>query len=426
MMKVAIISVGSRGDLQPFVALGLGLQAAGHEVVIISSKNEAEFVRDYGLTFYALNVDIKNLMESEEVQNMSKGNNPVQFFWSHLKGSKKLKQLMVETQNEIWNGSKDADVLVFHPGMPIAFFIAKELQKISVMANPFPVVPSDNYPSILFYSFPRLGTLYNMLTHFLFDKLFWSLSKSAIKEFWETKVKSKVDFRTSAIQQQIKSGMPILNAYSEILFKSDVNWPKNIHTTGSWRIANDSNYKPSKILLDFLGNGTEPIYVGFGSMKDDSSYQKTIEIIIEAIQFTNQRAIIGLGWNDALNNIIIPDRVIFVDNIPHSWLFPQMKMVIHHGGAGTTSEGITAGKPTIIIPHNADQPAWGKRIYELGVGPKPIKKTNITITNLTAAIQYALLPNIIENANQLGKKLRQENGIDIAVKVIEKSFLASI
>jgi sterol 3beta-glucosyltransferase len=265
-----------------------------------------------------------------------------------------------------------------------------------------------------------------MLTHFLFDKLFWSLSKSAIKEFWETKVKSKVDFRTSAIQQQIKSGMPILNAYSENLFESDVNWPKNVHTTGSWRIANDSNYKQSKKLLDFLGNGTQPIYVGFGSMKDDENYQKTIEIIIEAIRVTNQRAIIGLGWNDALNDIIIPDSVIFVDNIPHSWLFPQMKMVIHHGGAGTTSEGITAGKPTIIIPHNADQPAWGKRIYELGIGPKPIKKTNISVTNLTAAIQYALLTNIIENANQLGKKLRQENGIDIAVKVIEKSFLASI
>jgi sterol 3beta-glucosyltransferase len=103
-MKIAITAIGTRGDLQPYIALGLGLQQAGHDVTVISAKNEEAFVRNYGLNFFALSVDIQSLMDSEEVQAMSKGNNPVKFIVSHLKGSKKMKQLMVATQAEIWEG----------------------------------------------------------------------------------------------------------------------------------------------------------------------------------------------------------------------------------------------------------------------------------------------------------------------------------
>jgi sterol 3beta-glucosyltransferase len=419
-MKIAITTVGSRGDLQPYIALGLGLKEAGHEVLVVSSKNEQAFVQNYALDFFGLDVDIQRLMDGNEVQEMSKGNNPVKFIISHLKGSKKLKQLMVKTQSEIWTACQTADIIIFHPGMPLGFFIAKENKRISIMANPFPVVATKDYPAILFYTSPRLGKLWNKITHKIFEKLFWSLSKSAVVEFWNNSVKTKMDFSTSPILQQIESGMPVINGYSKLFFHHPHYWQSNIHTTGNWFIDNEPNFTPSTDLINFIENGEPPIYIGFGSMKDVGSFNSTLHTIKEALDITQKRAVVGLGWSKLSYNENIPDNVFLIESIPHTWLFPKMKIVIHHGGAGTTATGLRAGKPTVIIPHNADQPAWGQKVFELGVGSKPIKKTKLTADNLASAILFAQQPNIIANADKLGQELRKENGVANAVDIISE------
>jgi sterol 3beta-glucosyltransferase len=419
-MKIAITTVGTRGDLQPYIALGLGLKNSGHEVIIVSAKNEESFVRNYGLDFYALDVDIQKIMESGDVQEMAKGSTPLKFIISHLKGSKSLKELMVKTQGEIWNACQNSDLIIFHPGMPLGLFLAKEQNKKAILATPFPVVATKDYPSILFYALPKLGSYYNLLTHFIFDKVFWALAKSPIKEFWTNSIKSKANFDISPLKQQIKNGGLVLNGYSELLFKQSKQWTNNIHTTGSWIIETEPNFLPTKELEDFIFNGETPIYIGFGSMKDPDTFNKTLAIIIETLSITNQRAIVGLGWTKNDYKETLPENVFLVDSVPHTWLFPKMKIVIHHGGAGTTATGLRAGKPTIIIPHNADQPAWGKKVFELGVGSKPIKKSKLTADKLATAILYSLTPNIINNAEQLGKKLRHENGVQKATQIIEK------
>ena len=128
-MKIAITTVGTRGDLQPYIALGLGLKKSGHEVLIVSAKNEETFVRNYGLGFYALDVDIQKIIEGGEVQEMSKGSNPLKFIVSHLKGSKSLKSLMVKTQGEIWNACQNADITVVSSNTEAA------LNKVSSFKN---------------------------------------------------------------------------------------------------------------------------------------------------------------------------------------------------------------------------------------------------------------------------------------------------
>ncbi|MBC7888485.1 MAG: glycosyltransferase family 1 protein [Ferruginibacter sp.] len=419
-MKIAITTVGTRGDLQPFIALGLGLQQAGYEVVLISSKNEESFVKSYGLDFFALNVDIQKLMEGDDVKEMSKGSNPLKFFISHLKGSKKLKQLMVATQQEIWNGCISADIIIYHPGMPIGFFIAKELGKISIAANPFPIISTKDYPSILFYTGPRLGRIYNLITHFIFEKLFWTLSKPALKQFWNKTIQSKMNFSVAPLRQQINSGMPVINGYSKLLFHQPKEWPNNIHTTGSWLIEKEPYYTAPPDLVDFIAAGKTPVYIGFGSMKDIDSFKATFAIIVEALQITRQKAVLALGWNNLNYHEPVPKNIFLIESVAHSWLFPKMAVVIHHGGAGTTAAGLTAGKPTIIIPHNADQPAWGKRVFELGVGSKPIKKSNLSAVKLATAILYALTPSVIEKAAELGQQLRKENGVGTAVAIINE------
>jgi sterol 3beta-glucosyltransferase len=421
-MKIAITTVGTRGDLQPYIALGIGLKAAGYEVLIVSAKNEAAFVQSYGLDFFALEVDVQKIMEGNEVQRMSKGDNPIKFVLSHLRGSKKVKELMVKTQHEIWNACMDADVIIFHPGMPLGFFMAKELGKISIMASPFPIVPTKEYPSILFYNVFRLGKVYNLFTHFVVGKLFWALTKSAIKEFWITTVKTKMNFSTSPIYQQIKSGMPVINGYSKLLFHTPKDWKVNSHITGSWMIENETLWIPPNNLVDFIKQGEAPIYIGFGSMKDTTAFRQTFTLITSALKIARQRGIVALGWNSFPTGETLPEDIFLIDSAPHSWLFPQMAAVVHHGGAGTTAAGLAAGKPTIIIPSNADQPAWGKRVFELGVGTRSIPKNQLTAQRLAVAITEALQPAMVANAAILGEKLSKENGVKNAVEIIA-SFL---
>ncbi len=419
-MKIAIITIGTRGDLQPFIALGLGLKNAGYDIRLISSKNEESFAKSFGLDFYPLDVDVQKLMDGDEVQKMAKSDNPFKFIISHLNGSKILKQTMVGVMSEIWEGCQDADAIIYHPGMPIGYFIAKELGVPSIMASPFPATSTKDYPSILFYSGPRLGKIYNLLTHFIFEKVFWSLSKSAIQEFWKTSIKSKIETSAAPTKLQVLSGMPVLYGYSEHLFKRPKEWAKNIHVTGSWTIYDEPDWTPPDELVNFLNAGKPPVYIGFGSIKDVSKFTETFKMILEALEISNQRGVIALGWNNISQREPLPKNVYLLDNAPHSWLFPQMAAVVHHGGAGTTAAGLNAGKPTIIIPHSADQPAWGKRVFELGVGAKPIPKAKLTAVKLAEAIKEALNPEIIENAEKLGIELRKENGVETATQIIDK------
>ncbi len=418
-MKIAITTVGTRGDLQPYIALGLGLKNVGYEVQIVSAKNEEAFVRSYGLDFFALDVDIQKIMEGGEVQEMAKGNNPFKFIISHLKGSKSLKKLMVKTQGEIWEACQNADLIIFHPGMPLGFFLAKEKNKKAILATPFPVVATKAYPSVLFYALPKPGSYYNLLTHYIFDKVFWALAKSSIKAFWKTAIKSKMDFATSPLQQQINSGHIVLNGYSELLFKHSKEWTNNIHTTGSWIVETAPDFIPPVELDNFINNGETPVYIGFGSMQNFDSFSKTLALIIEALRITKQRGVVGLGWTENNYKDKLPGNLFLTESVPHTWLFPKMKLLIHHGGAGTTATGLRAGKPTIVIPHNADQPAWGQRVFELGVGSKPIKKSKLTAHNLVNAISFSQKPNIIANAYRLGQQLKNENGVQKAVQIID-------
>lgn len=223
---------------------------------------------------------------------------------------------MVKTQAEIWTASQDADLIVFHPGMPIGYFIAQVYNKKSVLLNPFPVVATKDYPSILFYTFPRFGRAFNSLTHFIFYKVFWALAKSSIEEFWKENIGKKVDFSTSPIIQQIKSGRPVINAHSPLVFEPAQEWGKNIQTVGSLTIENESNFTPTKELVDFIKTGEPPIFIGFGSMKDINSFTQTFEILSEAVTKTKQRAVIGLGWTKNSFSGFIPDNMFLIENIP--------------------------------------------------------------------------------------------------------------
>ncbi|NEO00729.1 MAG: glycosyltransferase family 1 protein, partial [Moorea sp. SIO3I7] len=170
-----------------------------------------------------------------------------------------------------------------------------------------------------------------------------------------------------------------------------------------------------------LDAGNPPVYVGFGSMAGRDP-QRLTEIVIEGLQQANVRGIIATGWGGlAVDDL--PDSIFKIDSAPHDWLFPRMAAVVHHGGAGTTAAGLRAGRPTIICPFFVDQPFWGDRVHALGVGSKPIPQKTLTAEKLATAIREVTTNQTIrQNAEALGKQIRDEDGIANAIAIIESQL----
>jgi sterol 3beta-glucosyltransferase len=126
----------------------------------------------------------------------------------------------------------------------------------------------------------------------------------------------------------------------------------------------------------------------------------------------------GLGGLQKEN---LPDSMFMIDSTPHDWLFPRAAAAVHHGGAGTTAASLRTGIPSIVIPFLIDQPFWGKRVHDLGVGPAPIPRSKLTVNKLAQAIQEAVTNTTMrQRAAELGAKIQAEDGIANAVEIIQR------
>src|SRR5271163_2384647 len=174
------------------------------------------------------------------------------------------------------------------------------------------------------------------------------------------------------------------------------------------------SYKPPADLEHFLSSGDPPIYIGFGSIVLDDPTSLTKLLLSTLSHLPTTRALISKGWG-GLNISKPPKNVFFVENVPHDWLFPRVRGVIHHGGAGTTAIGLKCGKPTLIVPFFGDQGFWGDMVFRAGAGPKPIPFKELTGEKLQEAIQVLLEDGVRVKAEEVGEKISRENGVENAV-----------
>lgn len=192
-----------------------------------------------------------------------------------------------------------------------------------------------------------------------------------------------------------------------------------IQVTGYWFLDRPAGWQPTAELVDFIEAGPPPVYVGFGSMNNREA-EVMARTVVDALAMAKQRAVIATGWG-SLGDAALPETVFKVDAVPHDWLFPRMAAVVHHGGAGTTAEGLRAGVPSVIVPFIVDQPFWGARIRALGVGPDPIPLRRLTAGRLAQAIRSAATdPGMRQRARHLGAALRAEDGLACAVKLLRE------
>jgi sterol 3beta-glucosyltransferase len=416
-MNVLILTVGSRGDIQPFVALGVGLQKAGYNIRLAAPAVFESFVRQRGLDFAPINDDILKLKDTSGGKAALEG--------KRGEGLALIKQVMPMVRRMLddeWTAAVGAnwrtDAIIYHPKSMGGFHIGEKLGVPTIMSLPLPLYsPTSAFPMPIMPPW-KLGGWYNRATYGIVPML--AAPYMGVINKWRKSIGLQPVGRfLNELKRWDGTPMPILYSYSPHVAPQPSDWNGVTYATGYWILPENHDWQPSKELAEFLQKGEAPVYVGFGSMAGQNAEAKA-RMIVEGLQMSRQRGIIASGWG-GLETSDLPDNILAIEEAPHEWLFPHVSAVVHHGGAGTTAAGLRAGKPTVICPFIADQPFWGRRIAELGVGVDPIPQKQLTAEKLADAIRTVTGDaEMRRRAEALGEKLRAEDGVGNAVKLVQK------
>jgi sterol 3beta-glucosyltransferase len=414
-MRIAIIAMGTRGDVQPYIALGKGLKAAGHFVRLITHQNFERLVRSHGLEFYPVKGNVQEVMESPEIRKLLEQGN---FLAINAYTAKIVQDISIDWARDGIVACQGVDLMIAGVGgLYLAISLAEKLNIPFLQAYIFPFTPTKAFPAIVLpQSISRLGGTVNRLSHHLFRQIMWQGFQKA-----DRLARKQVLNLTPApfwgpYNSPILRQYPTLYGFSSSVIPQPSDW-KNTHVTGYWFLDEAADWTLPAALMKFLDSGAPPVYIGFGSMGSRKP-QETAALVLAALDRTGQRGILSSGWG-GLSQENLPNTIHMVDSVPHSWLFSRVAAVVHHGGAGTTAAGLRAGIPSIVIPFFGDQLFWGQRVEKLGVGTAPIPRKQLTVERLAGAIHRAVTdPLMRQQAANLGARIQSEDGIANAVAVI--------
>ncbi|KAK6445695.1 hypothetical protein FP744_10001944 [Trichoderma asperellum] len=440
-LNIVIQVVGSRGDVQPFVALGQELQKHGHRVRLATHLSFRQDVQNMGLEFFNIGGNPEELM-AFMVQNpgLLPGIRTIR-----SGGIQKRRREMKAIFSGCWRscyeagdgqamhhisehadgGAVDhcarpfvADVIIANPPGFVHLSCAEKLGVPLNMMFTMPWSPTQAFPHPLanIRSQNTKPSVANFASYGVVEVMMWEGLGDLINHFRKKELGLDPLDAIRAPSMVHRLQIPYTYLWSPSLLPKPEDWPSHIDVCGFQFLSTESKYKPTKELDDFLKAGEPPIYIGFGSIVVDNPERLT-KTLLDAVHQTGCRALISKGWSNLGRRADeIPDDVFFLDSCPHDWLFRHVSCVVHHGGAGTTAAGLLMGRPTVIVPFFGDQPFWGSIVARAGAGPLPIPFKELTAENLAAAIHEALGEQTRGSAGKIGEMMRAEQGVKKAVQ----------
>ncbi|GIZ42669.1 hypothetical protein CKM354_000592800 [Cercospora kikuchii] len=447
-MNVVIQVVGSRGDVQPFVALGKVLsETYGHRVRLATHPNFKDFVTENGLEFFSIGGDPQALMafmvknpglmpgfDSLRAGDVGKRRKEV---GEYLKGcwrscfesgdgsGPEAKDDTVEDWTSHGPSEGDylhkpfvADCIIANPPSFAHIHCAEKLGIPLHVMFTMPYSPTQSFPHPLanIQASNADANLTNYISYALIDMLTWQGLGDIINRFRQRSLGLDPISLMWAPGMLQRLKIPHTYCWSSALIPKPRDWGANISISGFFFLDLAKNYTPDPELKAFLDAGPPPVYIGFGSIMLDDPTAMT-KLIFEAVAKTGQRALVSKGWGGVgADELGKPDNVYMLGNVPHDWLFQQVSCVVHHGGAGTTAAGITAGRPTLVVPFFGDQQFWGSMVARAGAGPEPIPNKQLTAENLAAGIQKCLEPESQERAREMAAKIASEKGSQVGAQ----------
>ncbi len=423
-MHFYLMAFGSRGDVQPYLALALGLEAAGYRATVVGLDDYAQFAHEWGVDYHPLGFWLADADHGQFVAALESGRNSIKGVLDLIDAMRPMFDRMLETLYAIY---QQADAVVASlVGLVSAQPVAEKFGIPYFVGVLQPLGRTRYFPGPAFPLTGDYGPAANLLTH-RFTEMLFSQPVLPFVNRWRRDYVGLPPLRPLTYPYEQVNGQPVpwLYACSPQVVPHPPDWPPHRHITGYWQLPAQTDWAPPDDLAAFLAAGPPPVYVGFGSMMGRDASALT-RLVVEALDRAGQRGILltqqaGLdsGGSGALEAGRLPDTIFPLSGAPHDWLFPRLAAVVHHGGAGTTAAGLAAGIPSIVIPFMGDQPFWGARVRNLGVGPTPIPRRDLTPERLAYAIRVATEHGPIRaRAAALGEKLRAEDGVGTAVSLI--------
>ena len=353
-------------------------------------------------------------MRSEEVATAIGSGNMLKMLIKQASDSKQRKAFLDGLDTDAMRAVEGAEAIIYKSSWIPFYSIAAKLGVPSASAMFMPLTRTRSFPSFLIGNGKDRGAMINSLIWRITEQFIWQVSRN-----FDNKMRNELlDLPRLPLwgpsARQLER-TPLFYAYSPTVIPRPADWPDRIHVTGFWFSDPPPGWMPPADLVAFLESGPPPVYVGFGSMPSGSA-EDTLKLILKALELSHQRGILLSGWAGIGEDRKLPEYAFGVQSVPHSWLFPQVSAVVHHGGAGTTGAGLRAGVPSIITPFVADQPNWARRIEALGVGPRAIPFRELTADLLANAIRQAASDTAMRlRASDVGRRIRSEDGLGTAI-----------
>lgn len=414
-LRITCLTIGSRGDVQPYIALCKGLLEEGHRPRIATHGEFEPWVRKHGIDFAPVEGDPAELMRICVENGM--------FTYSFLKeASMKFRGWIDELLSSAWKACQNSDILIESPSAMAGIHIAEALGIPYFRAFTMPWTRTRAYPHAFAVPDHKMGGAYNYITYVMFDNVFWKAIAGQVNR-WR---KKELGLRSTNLDKLQPNKVPFLYNFSPSVVVPPLDYSDWIRVTGYWFLDEASDWTPPEDLSNFIKqartDGKKIVYIGFGSIvvSDPAALTKTV---VESVLKADVRCILSKGWSDRLGahdaskpEVPLPPEIIQIKSAPHDWLFKQIDAAAHHGGAGTTGASLRAGLPTIVKPFFGDQFFFGSRLEDLGVGIC-LKKLNVSLFS-RALWEATHSERMIIKAKVLGEQIRKVRTLQLRERVL--------
>jgi len=413
-MRIAVVAVGTRGDVEPHAALCQGLRQAGYQARLCAPDDFGPSIAERGIPFDRIPVSFRELYETAGGRALlATGGNGIRFL-------RVLSRVAVDVAAQIVAGIRaacqQADAVCYSPlGFPALYF-AHEMGIPAFATSLQPLGRTGEHANPLLSLPAWTPSAINRFSYRLVEQIFWQVSRPLLRPHMRDPLPTWGHFR-----ELYKGPGPALFAYSPLVAPRPSDWKPWMHTTGYWREA-PADWQPPPGLEEFLAAGPT-VCIGFGSMHS-RRIERIVDMALETLARCGRQALILTGWSGYAPRCAGQDGNVFViGDAPHDWLFPRVSAVIHHGGAGTTAAALRAGVPSVILPFFFDQGFWGRRLAACGLGPQPIPFYRLSTATLARALDAADSSHDMRcRLLRLSTKLRQEDGVGRAVAILGEAL----
>ncbi len=423
MKRVAIVAIGSWGDVGPLITLGSGLAGAGYEVVLVTHAAYAGDATRAGLDFAPLSGDPVAIPEDERGRRwLESGGNGLRFALHLVRIARPLQRVVLD---EAYAACRSCAAVLHTPFASFATHVAERLELPSIVVGQQPVTRTGAWRAFLVPDGLPLGRAGNRLSYRLMEQAVWQPYRSGFQR-WRRDA-GMPDAGPFGPAARLYTGrVPVVYGFSSLVVTRPADWPAWHRAAGYWTApARGSWDREDARVAAFLRDGPPPVFVGFGSMTSRNP-QRVLARVVEALRVVGCRGLLAAaagtaGAAGARPPLPEAPDMLVAEGFSHARALPGVAAAVHHGGAGTVATSLMAGVPTVVVPFFADQFFWGRRVAALGAGPEPLPMARLDAPGLAGRLRDVLAsPSMRERAAGLGARLRAEDGVAAAVELIDR------